>query len=582
MSSFLKKHVLIIVLVVAAVFVMLPGLDRPAFWQDEAETALLARSINQNGYPSAWDGRNIVTQLSGNDSNEDFVWGFTPWLPFYITAGSFKILGESNFAGRLPFVVIGILSLIGLYVFVLRLGYGRAVAVLSSVFLLLNMQFILYSRQCKYYSILFLVPPFLFFVYQGISRSIIHFLLFIILILILFYTNYVSLFTLVAGLTFYTIFMVRSGGEKRFLIRYIVAGAIALVLALPFFLVSGPGVSSSLISSLPTFVGYFVKLARHIWYFNNMVFGLILFIPLIMFYKKSIFNGDEKRLIGFILWMIVPAWLVLPLLNQDVFRYNLHLIPLFCILLAFLTVGFFRRSKVVGAVFLVLILTTNIFSNLPSIVLNGAFRITGVEFAPKGKTIAKIFRSDVAKTQEYLDKFDAELRKMTPVRVVTRDVLKGEYAAYFNELTTNYPDALEKVVTFLGENAKEGEIVYANFDLLPLMYYLPQLKYAYQVDLIRLVVPKGGELPSYITSIKGVGWYFYRREKMNLGPYVTDEEFKRYIKDEGLELTPYNLGISSLYWDINWPQRFYPYINKMLWRDTDGLEDVVVYQTKSR
>src|SRR5215470_5794462 len=84
------------------------GLDRPRLWVDEAETALLARSIRVYGIPEARVGSDLISQEIGREFGPDLVWRWTPWLDKYVAAGSFALLGESTFAARLPFALIGL------------------------------------------------------------------------------------------------------------------------------------------------------------------------------------------------------------------------------------------------------------------------------------------------------------------------------------------------------------------------------------------------------------------------------------------------------------------------------------------
>ncbi|MDP7076630.1 MAG: glycosyltransferase, partial [Myxococcota bacterium] len=62
--------------------VLLTRLDRPMLWQDEAQTALLARSILEFGVPVGFDGLNSYSQELGVEYGEDRIWRWHPWLPF--------------------------------------------------------------------------------------------------------------------------------------------------------------------------------------------------------------------------------------------------------------------------------------------------------------------------------------------------------------------------------------------------------------------------------------------------------------------------------------------------------------------
>ena len=81
------------------------SLDQRILWIDEAETALLGRSILDRGVPTAFDGRNIISQEAGREYGPDYVWRWTPWLDKYLAAAAFAVLGESTFAARFPKII---------------------------------------------------------------------------------------------------------------------------------------------------------------------------------------------------------------------------------------------------------------------------------------------------------------------------------------------------------------------------------------------------------------------------------------------------------------------------------------------
>ena len=90
-----------IVLILLAPLLLFPNLGNRFLWQDEAETALLARSVVQHGYPLAHDGQRTISDQPGSpDVNDAGVWIWTPWLQLYPVAASFALLGESARDGQ--------------------------------------------------------------------------------------------------------------------------------------------------------------------------------------------------------------------------------------------------------------------------------------------------------------------------------------------------------------------------------------------------------------------------------------------------------------------------------------------------
>lgn len=93
-----------------ALYPLFYDLGGPLLWEDEGDTAVFARRIVATGFPTAWDGRTFLDsdyglRVAPRALGQDFLMVGTPWLPFYATAGSFVLLGESTTAARLQFAL---------------------------------------------------------------------------------------------------------------------------------------------------------------------------------------------------------------------------------------------------------------------------------------------------------------------------------------------------------------------------------------------------------------------------------------------------------------------------------------------
>src|SRR2546426_5834893 len=140
-------------LLILAAALILPNLDDRYLWDDEAETALLAKNILRFGVPVAWDGASLISQECGTDYDANYLWRQTPWLPIYITAVSFALLDAGTFAARLPFALLGLLSVPSMYLLARRVFGDQGTALVAAASLLLSVPFLLHVRQCRYYSV---------------------------------------------------------------------------------------------------------------------------------------------------------------------------------------------------------------------------------------------------------------------------------------------------------------------------------------------------------------------------------------------------------------------------------------------
>jgi len=144
-----------LVLVVSGVF-LLANLGTYALWDDEAETALLARGVLQTGDTTALIGHNINARRGGINLR-GLAERLTPPLPTYLMAASFALGGETAFWARLPFALCG-LAAVGIMLAVLwRAGATNWHFLVFAIALLANAPFFLYCRNARYYGAVLLV-----------------------------------------------------------------------------------------------------------------------------------------------------------------------------------------------------------------------------------------------------------------------------------------------------------------------------------------------------------------------------------------------------------------------------------------
>ena len=140
----------------AAALLLFWNLGGRDLWQDEGETAMLAKNILRFKLPVVFDGVNLVSTEAGMDSGPDGLWRWSPWLQFYAAAGSMALFGLKTWAARLPFALLGLLCVPLVYLLALRASASRRVARLSAVLLTLSVPFILHCRQARWYALAYL------------------------------------------------------------------------------------------------------------------------------------------------------------------------------------------------------------------------------------------------------------------------------------------------------------------------------------------------------------------------------------------------------------------------------------------
>ena len=188
----------IMIILALGAFLLLFGLDNRPFWQDEAETACLAKNVLKYGVPRAYDGVNIISQEQGHEYDHNFLWRWSPWLQIYVAAAAFRLGGLTTFAGRLPFALMGLACIFLVYQLV-RHNFGdRTWALCAAALLTCSVPFLLFARQCRYYSLGALFTLMSLYAFKEDWQSRFRpALLLCLSIGFLFYTNYLLFFSFV-------------------------------------------------------------------------------------------------------------------------------------------------------------------------------------------------------------------------------------------------------------------------------------------------------------------------------------------------------------------------------------------------
>jgi 4-amino-4-deoxy-L-arabinose transferase-like glycosyltransferase len=115
MPSERRDWIAALALIALSAALLLPNLGNGFLWQDEAQTAAVARTILSDGVPRGSDGVNFFSQEQGREYGPNYIWKWHTWLSFYLAAASFLVLGETTFAARLPFALFGVATVVLCY-----------------------------------------------------------------------------------------------------------------------------------------------------------------------------------------------------------------------------------------------------------------------------------------------------------------------------------------------------------------------------------------------------------------------------------------------------------------------------------
>lgn len=327
-------------------------------WQDEAETAVLGKNTLHFGYPKAFDGVNHLNpalQVTAGGA-----WTYHPWLSFYMTAVSFAILGAGTFAARLPFALMGIVSLLLFYRLIDRVTGDRPLAKWASFLLLTSVPFLLHMRQCRYYA------PSVFFSLWAV-HSYLRFreekpwalLETAAAMVFLFHSNH-GVFLPLAGAFAVDLLFTRRSPQVNWG-KALAAAAGTMALTAPFVIFLAAGQHHGEIS--------WKEVSHHAQFYfrqiHKFLFPLIPWAVILLVWRPrfaEIFGAKgsyERRLFGLAGWILLTGYLFLVFGPwQRHFRYLVFMIPWLLLVHAALLRGLFKRSRAAGALAFLLVLFT--------------------------------------------------------------------------------------------------------------------------------------------------------------------------------------------------------------------------------
>lgn len=129
------------------------GLGSTYLWQDEAQTALLGRSVLRYGVPMVGSGAESLSAHMGTDAGLSGIYFQISWLQAYVAAASFTLFGESSWSARIPFALAGWLCVPLTAWVTMRAASSdnRAAARIAALFVATSVPFIVSARQARYY-----------------------------------------------------------------------------------------------------------------------------------------------------------------------------------------------------------------------------------------------------------------------------------------------------------------------------------------------------------------------------------------------------------------------------------------------
>ena len=443
---FFKSHLAVILLLPISLLIIFTGLDNSVLQVDEGADTFISTTILKHGLPMHSDGLNHSMPYA---DVFDGIFIYRTWIPYYLQALSFQLMGNNTFAARLPFAIAGLFSIFCLYCFAFRLTQIRRVAIFAASFLATSVPVILYFRTSRYVVFPILLTPILLLFYIDIfEKQKWNPIPFTVTSVIYFHTMYVEFAALIIGLLVH-IYIFRKDVDHSNLKLIKIPATIIALLCLPWLLfipelakqIAGFYTSSSPLID-KTSLGYLKHFSGFLFQINNYIFPLIL-VPFI-------FSSPFKKFGRSVSLLVISAACI-------IFVSSLHSIPLLqyiaaCIPILFTLLGWIINCLFKGCIIQQVVLSAIlIFSNIIHI----------GPLVPIKQLVPSI--SNDTQTNIYIKGIrDTFMREVQ---------IKSNFFQYWGELSNPYQGTLDKIVSFFEIHGKKGETCYIDNELESLVFY---------------------------------------------------------------------------------------------------------------
>jgi len=501
-------------LLVVAGVVLMPKLGDRCLWQDEAECALVARGVLRTGLPMAWDGRLLATQAYGAELTDSLLWAWTPWAMHYLAAAGMAVFGQTSFGARVPFALLGCVSIGLTYVVARRLIRDRWAACLSAVLLITSVQYLLLMRQCRYYAIVPVAALLAIWGYADLSRrrGIVALVAGMVL---LFHANYVTCACVGLGLVGHAVLW---GRNRRTWIRLGVAVAATGALTLPWFFAMG--IHHVLAASRD--VGYQRESIGHglfkmLFVMNQFVCPWVVAVGLIVIAVRGRVRVGGAY--GLVACMAVPVMVLVPVFLWAGPRYLVHMLPLGSIVVAAALREVYLRNDAAG--------------NFGAIVAGVTNLLPAVSCA--------LFPGSVG-----AGRLDGD--HVTGLAAIWQGTLKSEWAGYVNELRQPFVGPNEAITRCLNEHGEPNDVVHAVYGTLPIMFHTNR-RCAGVLKVSSRDRPGWDQLPDYLFDPNAADWLIIRPAWQPLEGYdAMVRRWRERARRTGRRPVAHNLQVGDIGW----------------------------------
>ncbi len=445
--TFAASHTGLLFLFPYSFLLIFLGLEDGSLQVDEGMDTFVSTTILQYGVPMHSDGIN-ATMLFADIYDGLFI--YRTWLPYYLQALSVGVLGHTTFAARLPFALVGVLSISALYFMTLKLTENKVTAFLAALLLSSSVPALIYFRTARYIGLPVLLTILLIYFYLRIfadkpwkSSP------FIIVAILFFHSMYVAFAGILLGVLIH--FFLHRKKIRPENARLVPRCALIIgIFTLPWMIAIAPVFSnisqfyvdtSDLIDT--SSVGLFKHFAGYLFQLNNYIFPFLLLPILFLKPLRPLRLEIQLLLICTLTLLVASSPHSIPMQH-----YISSAFPLLSILLAMILTLFFKKNFWAASV----LTGTLIFSNLLHVA-----PLLPLKFFMQQRAIMTDFQS------VYLNY--ASQTFFREVRLVS------VFYEHLYQITHPYQGPLDKIVEFFKTHGNEGQTCYIDNEPESLAYY---------------------------------------------------------------------------------------------------------------
>ncbi len=445
--TFAANHPGLLFLAPYSLLLIFLGLGDGSLQVDEGMDTFVSTTILQYGVPRHSDGIN-ATMLFADIYDGLFI--YRTWLPYYLQAFAVNVFGHTTFAARLPFAVVGVLSVIALYFLALKLTGNKITAFLAGLLLSSSVPALIYFRTARYLGLPILLTILLLYFYIRIfADKPWKPAPFIIVAILFFHSMYVAFAGIILGvLIHFYLYRKKILPENARLVPR--CALIIGVFTLPWMVSIVPVFSniakfyvdtSDLIDT--SNIGLFKHFAGYLFQLNNYIFPFIL-LP-VLFFKplKALKLEIQLLLICTLTLLIASSPHSIPMQHYISSAFPLLFILLAMILTLSLKINFWVPAVLTG---------TLIFSNL-------------LHIAPL--LPIKFFMQQRANNREEQSVY-LNYASQTFAREIR---LASVFHQHLYQISHPYRGPLDKIVEFFKTHGNQGQTCYIDNEPESLAYY---------------------------------------------------------------------------------------------------------------